>query len=85
MKSFRHIYKFAFALPILMLAGCSDDNEPTAAGSGDLDGDALSELTLTLSVPDHEVVNLGTRAADPAIKSVTVFCYDQTGLHRQPS
>lgn len=77
MKSLKNIYKLAFVLPALMLAGCSDENEPSISGADDFE--VPSELTLTLSVPDHEVVNLGTRAADPAITSITVFCYDQTG------
>ncbi len=79
MKLSRYISKLLWAVPALMLAGCSDDNEPSATGA-DMDVDAPSELTLTLSVPDHEVVNIGSRAGgDPTIKSVTVFCYDQTG------
>lgn len=79
MKPLRHIYKLAFALPALLLAGCSDDNEPIAA-TGSLDGETPSELTLTLSVPDEQVVNLGSRAAEiPAISTVTVYCFSQTG------
>lgn len=69
MKPLRHIFKLAFALPALLLAGCSDDNEPIAA-TGSLDGETPSELTLTLSVPDEQVVNLGSRAAEiPAIST----------------
>mgnify|MGYP000662387146 FL=1 len=80
MKPLRHIYKLAFALPALLLAGCSDDNEPIAATSS-LDGETPSELTLTLSVPDEQVVNLGSRADAevPAISTVTVYCFSQTG------
>lgn len=79
MKLSRYISKLLWAAPALLLAGCSDDNEPIPSDAG-TEGEAPSELTLTLSVPDAEVVNIGTRAADdPAITSVTVFCYDKTG------
>lgn len=78
MKSLKQIYKFAFVLPAILFAGCSDDNEPAPSTGADA-FEVPSELTLTLSVPDEEVVNLGTRAGDPAISSVTVFCYDNTG------
>ena len=80
MKSLKQIYKFAFVLPALMLAGCSDDNEPAPTVGAD-DFEVPSELTLTLSVPDEQVVNLSTRAGEPeaAISQVTVFCYSSTG------
>lgn len=73
MKPFRKLYILALALPALMLTGCSDDNEPWS------DTDTPDELTLTLSVPDPEEVTLDSRAADPAVTSVTVFCYKNTG------
>lgn len=64
------------ALPALLFAGCADDSlvaEPE-------DVDAPAEVTLNLTIPAEQVVQIGTRA-DAPISSVTVFCYNQNGSH----
>lgn len=78
MKFTRYLAKFAWILPALMLGACSDDNEPFAVDpDGTGEGDAPSELTLTLNMPAEEVIDMGRAATDEAFKSVFVVCYDR--------
>ena len=72
MKSIRNLYKLAFLLPLMAAGGCASD----APLLDDTGSDAPEQLTLSLTVADAEVVSLDTRAADPAVSSVTVYCYD---------
>lgn len=63
-----------------LLAGCADDDfiDP----SHKWDGTIPDELTLTLTIPDPEIVRLGdTRGENGPISTVTLMQYDAAGNH----
>lgn len=63
-----------------LLAGCADDDfiDP----SHKWDGTIPDELTLTLTIPDPEIVRLGdTRGENGPISTVTLMQYDADGNH----
>lgn len=62
---------------LLLAGGCSKDADLTVEGD---EGQVPEEVTLTLTLPDYAVVDLGTRApADVSISKLTVLCYDKNG------
>lgn len=73
----RSIFRYMIMLAVLPLAaGCSDE---LSAPDGEI-ANVPSELTLTVSLPDYTVTELGTRAdADAAINSLAVMCYSKQG------
>lgn len=83
MKLSRYFSKLLWVLPALMLAGCSDDAEPVDVSAlTPADGAGVEELTLTLTIPQYEVTELGSRAAanpTEVINSLSVFCYSSSG------
>ena len=63
-----------------LLAGCADDDfiDP----SHKWDGTIPDELTLTLTIPDPDIVRLGdTRGENGPISTVTLMQYDADGNH----
>ncbi len=73
MKSIYRLYKIAFVIPALLLFACNDDIEPLS------DYETPSQLTLTLSVPEPQTVNIDSRGDVQNITSVTVFCFNELG------
>lgn len=76
MKFKKYFRYFAGLLPLSLLAACASDSvldDPTVVD------EVPAEITLTLTVPPETQVELGTRAADPAVASLTVLCYDKDG------
>lgn len=63
-----------------LLSGCADDD--FIDRSQVWDGTIPDELTLTLTIPDPEIVSLGgTRGENGPISTVTLMQYDATGHH----
>ena len=76
MKIKKYFRYFAGLLPLSLLAACASDSvldDPVVSD------EVPAEITLTLTVPPETQVELGTRAADPAVASLTVLCYDKDG------
>lgn len=79
MKSNKYTYLLACGLIAAGLTGCSDDN---GLLTDDVLNGAPEELTLTLNIPDPQIVEIGTRVAETQITKVSVLCYEglnQTG------
>lgn len=70
-------FKYSWILVASMFAtGCSDEPIPQDEEIANLPG----ELTLTVSLPDFQVTEVGSRAsADAAISSLAVMCYSKQG------
>ncbi|MCM1336921.1 MAG: hypothetical protein NC187_06895 [Candidatus Amulumruptor caecigallinarius] len=85
MKLSRYFSKLLWVLPALMLAACSDDKEPVDIATvtpSEEEGAGVDELTLTLTVPQYEATEIGSRAAanpTEVISSLSVFCYGTSG------
>lgn len=80
MKISKYIRKYLWLSAAVVAAGCSSD-EDLLINPDEYEGEIPEEVTLTLSIPDETVVELGTRAAAETLSSITVFCFDKDGKH----